>query len=392
MEIKIRVTMRSEKAGRDHNEDDCFIDSNLSDKSDGKEFFRSDITISLGEKGALLVVCDGMGGTNAGEVASASAINTMKEWFTADKLTEEVLTFPKTYIEKAITDADRRIKEEGKKDKEKEGMGTTIVLAWLYGENVYIGWCGDSRAYKYNPESGLKQLSHDHSYVQKLIDDNELTEEMAFDHPDSNIITKSLGDPRQKIKPDVESFELCEDDIILLCSDGLWGVLRNKEIESVMAQHTASMVECRDALRNESEKVGWTDNVTVVLCQIVSGGIKSENQKGYLDSTIKQGNRIKKLLTLIISFLIMLVIGFGIGFFTGNGKLVHSFHKGQDINKDKKRTEELKNSIKKIKIENLSEADSTFIMNMKQAFEINPDTIISPDNGKRIDSLKNNSN
>jgi len=317
MEIKIRVAVRCENAGRDYNEDNWFIDSNI---SDGKASFHTDETISLGEKGALLVVCDGMGGTNAGEIASASAINTIKEWFTADKLTEEVLASPETYIKRAITEADRRIKEEGKKDKSKEGMGTTIVLAWFYDDDVYIGWCGDSRAYRYNPAYGLERLSHDHSYVQELVDAGKLTEDMALDHPDSNIITRSLGDPRQKTHPDIISKPIRENDIILLCSDGLWGVLRDNEIESVMTQHLTNMVGCRDALWNESERVGWTDNVTVVLCQIVSGGIKCTNHQESQNSTKKQGNQLQKLLTIIISFLIVFAMAFEAGHYIGKGK------------------------------------------------------------------------
>jgi len=320
MKIKIKVAVRCENAGRDYNEDNWFIDSNI---SDGKVSFLKDETISLGEKGALLLVCDGMGGMNAGEVASASAVNTIKEWFTADKLTEKVLTSSETiksFIDKAITDADLRIKDEGKKDKSKEGMGTTIVLAWLYGEDVYVGWCGDSRAYRYNPDYGLERLSHDHSYVQELVDAGKLTEDMAFDHPDSNIITRSLGDPRQKIHPDIISKPLRENDVILLCSDGLWGVLRDNEIESVMAKHLTSMVECRDGLWNESERVGWTDNVTVVLCQIVSGGIKCTNHQESQNSTKKQRNQLQKFLTLIIFFLIVFATAFEAGHYIGKGK------------------------------------------------------------------------
>ena len=267
--ILFRMAARCEAAGRPNNEDNYQLDDNLSDNSWG---FTADAEVSLGEKGALLVVCDGMGGMNAGEVASDIAVKTIKEWFTTNKLTDAAIAAPCKYITSAIVAADAAIKAHSKTNPDTEGMGSTIVLAWLLGQKVYVGWCGDSRCYRFNPALGLERLSHDHSYVQELVDAGKLTEELAFDHPNNNIITRSLGDPRGAAQPDCKEFDLYNQDIILLCSDGLCGTLRDNEIAELIKQHQTSMQECRDALWDADEAAGWTDNTTIALAQIISGG------------------------------------------------------------------------------------------------------------------------
>ena len=212
--ILFRMAARCEAAGRPNNEDNYQLDADLSDDQWG---FTADEEISLGEKGALLVVCDGMGGMNAGEVASDIAVKTIKQLFASELLTDSVLQNPCKYIADAIIAADSAIKSHSKENPETEGMGSTIVMAWLLGEKVYVGWCGDSRCYRFNPQLGLERLSHDHSYVQELVDAGKLTEELAFDHPNNNIITRSLGDPRGTAQPDTKEFDLYNNDIILLC-------------------------------------------------------------------------------------------------------------------------------------------------------------------------------
>ena len=266
--ILFRMAARCEAAGRPNNEDNYQLDADLSDTIWG---FTADEEVSLGDKGSLLVVCDGMGGMNAGEVASDIAVKTIKEWFTTDKLTDAVVAAPCKYISSAIVAADAAIKAHSKTNPDTEGMGSTIVLAWLLGQKVYVGWCGDSRCYRFNPALGLERLSHDHSYVQELVDAGKLTEELAFDHPNNNIITRSLGDPRGVAQPDTKEFDLYDQDIILLCSDGLCGTLRDNEIAEVIQAHQTSMQECRDALWAADEAAGWTDNVTIGLAQILSG-------------------------------------------------------------------------------------------------------------------------
>ena len=314
--ILFRMAARCEAAGRPNNEDNYQLDDNLSDNSWG---FTADAEVSLGEKGALLVVCDGMGGMNAGEVASDIAVKTIKEWFTTDKLTDAAIAAPCKYISSAIVAADAAIKAHSKTNPDTEGMGSTIVLAWLLGQKVYVGWCGDSRCYRFNPALGLERLSHDHSYVQELVDAGKLTEELAFDHPNNNIITRSLGDPRGAAQPDTKEFDLYNQDIILLCSDGLCGTLRDNEIAELIKQHQTSMQECRDALWDADEAAGWTDNTTIALAQIISGGknanaaTQTANSNNEISASkarlIAANKRLKFLLGGIVLLSIITLLG-----------------------------------------------------------------------------------
>ncbi|MDR2130912.1 MAG: protein phosphatase 2C domain-containing protein [Odoribacteraceae bacterium] len=310
--IKIRLAARWGAAGRPNNEDNFLLTNDL---SKGKWEFITDEVIPLNKKGILLVICDGMGGMNAGEVASTIAVETIKKWFSPERLTSEVTGTPekiKRHIAFAIVAADARIKEEARTDKTKEGMGSTIVLAWLIGQHLYAGWCGDSRLYRYNPAFGLHQLSHDHSYVQELVDAGKLSPDLAFDHPNSNIITRSLGDPRQKARPDVQEFQLYNDDIILLCSDGLSGVLRDREMEALLATNRKSMATCLNALWHGAENAGWHDNVTITLCQVVEG---AATPQGEGDAIPLLPGKSKKHRNLTIGAIVLaLLLGITIGY------------------------------------------------------------------------------
>ena len=305
--IKFSMAARCEAAGRSNNEDNFQLTDNLA----GDQWsFVTDHEVDLGEKGALLIVCDGMGGMNAGEVASKLAVETVKKRFASERLTEEVIATSESivqYIEKAIVAADTQIKEEGAADKEKEGMGSTIVLAWVIGQSVFIGWCGDSRAYCFNPADGLKRLSHDHSYVQTLVDSGQLSAELAFDHPNSNIITRCLGDPHQAANPDVREYTLHDGDVIMLCSDGLCGVLRDCVIEEAMHENAGNMAACRDALWDAARNAGWYDNVTIGLCRIVSGSDRLASLP--TDAPAPQKPAKKQLWWLVLGLMAGLITG-----------------------------------------------------------------------------------
>lgn len=306
--VLFRMAARCEAAGRPNNEDNYQIDADLSDDKWG---FTADAQVELGKKGALLVVCDGMGGMNAGEVASAIAVETIKSRFAAEQLTDAALTEPMAYIKNAIVAADSAIKKHGKEHPDTAGMGSTIVLAWLLGKKVYVGWCGDSRCYCYNSKTGLVRLSHDHSYVQELVDAGKLTEELAFDHPNNNIITRSLGDPNGTARPDVKEYDLHNEDILLLCSDGLCGCLRDNEIEEQLAAHQTSMQECRDALWVADEAAGWHDNVTVALAQVISGAMPAVSVKqtsSSADKALLQANKRLKIIIAVLAVLLLAIL------------------------------------------------------------------------------------
>ena len=231
--------------------------------------------VSLGEYGSLLVVADGMGGANAGEVASAIAIDTMRQLFVAENLEAVIGDDYRTrqFLKDAVTAADMAIVNRSREDVSTQGMGTTIVMAWVIGRRAYVCWCGDSRCYVFRPgQQKLLRLSHDHSYVQELVDRGELHPELAFDHPMSNIITRCLGSNDQRAVADTAVCELHHDDVLLLCSDGLCGLCTDDEIAQLMANHQDNVDICRDELISAALSAGGRDNVTVALGHIVIEG------------------------------------------------------------------------------------------------------------------------
>lgn len=307
-------------AVREGNEDNYYADDNLSDNKPGS--FVADQVVEMSEYGLLMVVADGMGGQNAGEVASQIAVDTVKEYFSPGMISDKNASSHSKrgkYMEEVIKEADNRIKIDAKHNPERHGMGSTIIMAWIVGNELTLSWCGDSRAYRYNPNCGIELISKDHSYVQELADKGIITYDDAFDHPQGNIVTRSLGDSTQKAKPETREFSIFKDDIILLCSDGLSGVLRDKKtydhegnlypgdnIEDIINENHTCLVECRDALLKAAEEADWYDNVTIVMCEILDGVDTAANNKSYIhkdkEAVVKKTNFFSKTLKFTIKF------------------------------------------------------------------------------------------
>lgn len=277
--IQFRLTAYTDPAGKWNNdapnkgnEDNLFVDADLGNATQGE--FEADKVVALSEKGMLMVVADGMGGMNAGEVASKIAIDTVERCFASENISKAEIKTAKAreaFMEKVVEESDTAIKTFAKKNKECEGMGSTLILAWLCHGQLSVTWCGDSRAYLFRGPSGLRQVSKDHSYVQEQVDAGILTPDQAFDSPYGNIITRSLGDPEKKAVADSLTFPVYKGDILMLCSDGLSGVLRDREMSEIMAQNRSSMRACREALWQAAENADWYDNVTAILCEITEG-------------------------------------------------------------------------------------------------------------------------
>lgn len=290
--ITFRMHAYSDAAGKTNpeavrggNEDNFYVDDNLSDEF--PSHCESDVVKELGEYGLIMAVADGMGGMNAGEVASEIAVNTVQEFFGPGQINEENSNSHiarKKYLERVIVEADARIKQNSRNNPDHEGMGSTIILAWVVGNELTLSWCGDSRAYRFNPATGIQLISEDHSYVQELVKKGVLTYEQTFEHPQGNIVTRSLGDESKRAQPETRFFNVYDGDIILLCSDGLSGVLRDRKtydgaggyfpgdnLEDLIRNNSATMVGCREALWAAAEKADWYDNVTAILCEIISG-------------------------------------------------------------------------------------------------------------------------
>lgn len=264
------------------------------------------------EAGSVLVVADGMGGLNAGEVASKTAVDSIKEDLTKlspDTINEKNI---KQLLTSGIINAHKKIASNGKNNPETEGMGSTIVVAWIKDTRLHVGWVGDSRCYICR-NGKLSQLSKDHSYVQTLVDNGELTKEQAFSHPESNIITQSLGDVSHNPKPDYVAFSLNNNDVLLFCSDGLNSMVRDERIESILVENKI-LSDSAEMLIQEANNEGGHDNITVLLAKVISGANVPDQKKDVEinDSTIRKHPAVKKLKKtnrLLLFALLVVAIG-----------------------------------------------------------------------------------
>lgn len=233
-------------------------------------------SISLGRYGAMLVVADGMGGANAGEVASSIAVETIAGFFSVERMAavEDGITeaSASALLVQAIALADNAIKNRAATASDVMGMGTTVVIAWIIGGKVHVAWCGDSRCYLFNSKTGLKRLTKDHSYVQELVDKGEITEEQAFTHPDSCIITNALGDIEASAEPEVVTYPLLDGDTLLACSDGLCGYCDDRTIERAVRATYDDLSLCKETLLQLALDTGGNDNITIALAQMLAEG------------------------------------------------------------------------------------------------------------------------
>ncbi len=214
---------------------------------------------------AWSVVCDGMGGTNGGDVASSMAIAEISKHL-CDNLTETLNAEEiKIIMYNAIKSANTKIFEKARSDKLLSNMGTTVVLCIVRGEMLYTMYAGDSRVYVLSKGSGIKQVTKDHSVVQEMVDRGEITSRDAKNHPQKNIITRALG-VDEEVELDYISTELKKDDIILLCTDGLTNEIDEKDIYNICMNNDISTIP--EKLIRQANKSGGRDNITVAVAKI----------------------------------------------------------------------------------------------------------------------------
>ncbi|MGA8263201.1 MAG: Stp1/IreP family PP2C-type Ser/Thr phosphatase [Ignavibacteriaceae bacterium] len=227
---------------------------------------RSDNEDSFGvyevEKGLLVVVCDGLGGNKAGDVASKLAVETIAKTFQNLKNIEFL-----ERIKLSILEANKIVMEESSKDFDRKGMATTVETLFLKDDTAYWGHVGDSRIY-YLKDNKLKQLSKDHSLIQKLIDEGYLTLKEAENHPNKNIIMRALGDS-ENIEIDLSKLKISTTDFgkFFICTDGVTTVLQNDELEKILVNDNVHYIS--EVIANLVEKRGAPDNFTFV---IITGG------------------------------------------------------------------------------------------------------------------------
>lgn len=216
--------------------------------------------------GRVVAVCDGMGGQNAGDVASQLAVTVIK-----DILTDNTFPSPEEAINRSIFAANQAILRRASQDPELGGMGATCVMLIIKDGQVYFGSVGDSRIYLVCNHS-IRQLTKDQSYVQTLVDAGEITQEAAEHHQDKNQITNALG-LENMTAPVICTTPIIPEpgSVFVLCSDGLSGMVNNKGIQSIVSRYNISLDERARMLVQQANEAGGLDNITVQLVEFPSG-------------------------------------------------------------------------------------------------------------------------
>lgn len=207
----------------------------------------------------LFVVADGMGGAQAGEVASMTAVQAFEGGLPPGD--------PEEALQASIGLANRTIHNQAHADASLAGMGTTITAAAVNpeAETIVIGHVGDSRAYRLR-DGILQRLTRDHSLVEEMRRRGQITEAQAEDHPQRSIITRALG-PEAEVEADIQSVPSAPGDIFMLCSDGLTTMLGDERIKELLMGST-TLDAATTALVDEANRAGGRDNITVVLFQV----------------------------------------------------------------------------------------------------------------------------
>lgn len=218
----------------------------------------------------VYIVADGVGGNNSGEIASRTAVECLASFVKANDLDqctspEEVFGF----MAEAISIANETVHEKGNSEPGCRGMATTVVMSYINDGSAYLANVGDSRAYLFR-EGRLKRITRDHTYVNELIDKGLITERDAESHSQKNVITKALG-AEPTVEPDFYKVNLAEKDIMILCSDGLYGEVGEDKISEMLNIAAAENIRMNDLCAefvDEAIMAGGRDNITVICIRI----------------------------------------------------------------------------------------------------------------------------
>ena len=218
-----------------------------------------DALLICAEKHALYGVADGMGGHNAGDVASRMTVQLLPKMLKGSRPQEKKLR-------SAVEMVNKLIFNEQRKDASLNGMGTTLTVLWEDEDRLLLAHVGDSRAYCLH-EGKLQQVSEDHSVVGELVRNGVLTEEQARVHPFRNVITRAVGTERD-IEVDVTVLEKVPGDLYLLCSDGLYEYVTNEQMQDILLE--MPLEQAADELLRLALKGGGGDNITVLIAEVTA--------------------------------------------------------------------------------------------------------------------------
>ncbi len=215
---------------------------------------------SIGCFSNLYIVADGMGGHNAGDMASRICVETV-----CSSIADSEFTTPVSILEEAVRTSNDKVIEVARTSQEYEGMGTTLVISTVLEGVLYVANIGDSRLYLLR--ESLEQITEDHSLVEEMVKSGELAKENVRSHPNKNIITRALG-----IGADVEAdyfqMEVMENDIILMCSDGLTNMIEDIDIEYTIKSNRDNLQKAIIELLSKANEAGGRDNITVLVVKV----------------------------------------------------------------------------------------------------------------------------
>ncbi|MEA4923391.1 MAG: Stp1/IreP family PP2C-type Ser/Thr phosphatase [Eubacteriaceae bacterium] len=226
------------------------------------------------EKEQVYIVADGVGGNRAGELASRTAVNEVADFLRRNRIDK---TDDRDELARILTGcvkhANDSILKLGDKYPENKGMATTLVICIIKKDKAYFVNVGDSRAY-IRRGSELFQLTEDHSYVNSLIKLGVITRDEAADRSDGNVITKAIG-AEKEVEADYYQTNITEGDVLILCTDGLYGEVKEKDINECITENTdMEKLACR--LVDKANEAGGRDNISVVCIKITVKGGKNE--------------------------------------------------------------------------------------------------------------------
>lgn len=222
-------------------------------------------TKPVGKLPNLFIVADGMGGHNAGDRASSHAVEVMLETIERSKERNPVKN-----LRHAIEEANRSIFAEAGSQERYRGMGTTIVAATMVKGILHVANVGDSRLYVIS--NRMYQITEDHSLVEEMVRSGNLTKEEARCHPERNIITRAVG-VEYGIKIDFFEWKLQKQDLVLMCSDGLSGMVDDQQIQQIVQEHE-DLQKAGECLIETAKENGGTDNITVLLAKMRSDEVR----------------------------------------------------------------------------------------------------------------------
>jgi len=254
---------------REHNEDTFLV----ADLSTGNASLHPEVRQhKIGPRGSLFMVADGMGGAAAGELASAMAADLIYHhlataWVSDDDASPERFAFR---MKEAVELANQKIYGYAREHPEVRGMGTTVTAAGVNGQDLYLAQIGDSRAYLVRNGEAI-QLTKDQSLMQRLVDAGELTEEEAEQSERRNIILQALG-PDPRVKVDLTRQALRRGDTLIICSDGLSGLVKREEFPAMVAANPELSDLCGALIDLDNER-GGPDNITVVTARFDGDGL-----------------------------------------------------------------------------------------------------------------------